>query len=489
MDQVTTSGKTKQEAIEKALGELGLRRSDVRVEVLEEGSRGFLGMGSKKVKIRVSKSDGEGPLPEDLDAEKVTRGILDPLGIDYKLNVRREEDSFFVKITSKKDEGLLIGRRGQTLDAIKHLVQRILTSQAGQAVAVNLEVGDYRERREEALQEKADAVAQKVLESGKSLSLEPMTAQDRRIVHLALADRDDLRTYTAGEGSRRRVIVALDSEEASPRNDREPVSPYEDVPDPSFRSTSISSMAQPREDRQEKRRERRPRRSREDRDERPRRSRDDNREARGNDDRPRRSRNDERETRSKDDRPRRSRNDERETQSKDERPRHNNDEQREENREPRSGGRGGSRRHGRGGDRHREEGGTRIRKTFRKDEEAKAAGAEAQPRQEQNHEEVREPNNEFVEVRVEAQPDPVEIVETAIQESKEEVDEAQAERRDRRAERSEARAQGRGGRRENASSPDTGPVQKPFSSDLARSVLGLDESSDGSKPPKKKRYR
>jgi hypothetical protein len=116
-------------------------------------------------------------------------------------------------------------------------------------------------------------------------------------------------------------------------------------------------------------------------------------------------------------------------------------------------------------------------------------GAEEQPRQEQSHEEIREPKKEFVEVRAEAQPDPAEIVEAAIQESKEEVDEAQAERRDRRAERSEARAQGRGGRRENASSPDGGPVKKPFSSDLARSVLGFDESSDGSKPPKKKRYR
>ncbi len=456
MDQVTTSGKTKKEAIEKALGELGMRRSDVRVEVLEEGSRGFLGLGSKNVKVRVSKSDGEGPLPENLDAEKVTRGILDPLGIDYKLNVRREEDSFFVKITSKKDEGLLIGRRGQTLDAIKHLVQRILTSQAGQAVAVNLEVGDYRERREEALQEKADAVAQKVLESGKSLSLEPMTAQDRRIVHLALADREDLRTYTAGEGSRRRVIVALDSEEASPRNDREPVSPYEDVPDPSFRSASISSMAQPREEREERRRERRPRRNREDRDDSPRRSRDDNRETRSND----------------------------------ERPRHRNKEQGDGNREARGGARGGSRRRGRGGDRHREEGGTRIRKTFRKDENEKAGGNEKPARHEESREEVREPRREFAEVRPEAKPERAEPVEVPVQISNEPVDEAQAERRDRRAARSEARAQGRGGRRESgSSSPDNGPEEKPFSSDLARSVLGLDESSEGGKPPKKKRYR
>ncbi|MBC8367765.1 protein jag [bacterium] len=468
MDQVTTSGKTKQAAIEKALGELGLRRSDVRVEVLEEGSRGFLGLGSKNVKVRVSKSDGEGPLPEDLDPEKVTRGILDPLGIDYKLNVRREEDSFFVKITSKKDEGLLIGRRGQTLDAIKHLVQRILTSQAGQAVAVNLEVGDYRERREEALQEKAEAVAQKVLESGKSLSLEPMTAQDRRIVHLVLADRDDLRTYTAGEGSRRRVIVALDSEEASPRNDREPVSPYEDVPDPSFRSASISSMAQPREEHEEKRRERRPRRDR--------------------DDRPRRSNDDYRETRSSDDRPRRSSDDNRETRGSDDRPRHRSEEQGGGSREPRGGGRGGSRRRGRGGDRQREEGGTRIRKTFRKDEDERTAGNEIPTKPEESREEVREAR-EFVEVRAEAKPERAESIEAPVQESNEEVDEAQAERRDRRAERSEARAQGRGGRRENASSPDSGPVEKPFSSDLARSVLGLDETNGGAKPPKKKRYR
>lgn len=421
MEQIIASGKNKQEAIEKALGELGLRRSDVRVEVLEEGSRGFLGMGGKDVKVRVSKTDGEGPLPEDLDAEKVTRGILEPLGIDYKLDVHREEDSFFVKITSKKDEGLLIGRRGQTLDAIKHLVQRILTSQAGQAVAVNLEVGDYRQRREEALQEKAEAVAQKVLESGKSLSLEPMTAQDRRIVHLALADRDDLRTYTAGEGSRRRVIVALGGEEDAGRNDHEPVSPYEDIPDPSFRSTSISSMAQPREERREEGRHdrrrggRRPRRDREDRE-----SRSERREARDDDrgDRP----NDNGGSR------RRSRRDE----SGEGRPRRD------------EGSEGRPRRRGRG-DRHREEGGTRIRKTFKKDDEPRASGHESRASSHEPRATSHEPRATSPEPQApRSKPAPVKVDET----------------------------------------------EKPFSSDLARSVLGLGEGGGDAKPSaKKKRYR
>jgi len=431
MEQIIKSAKTKKEAIDLALGELGIKRAEARVEVLEEGSRGFLGLGGRDVKVRVSRGNGEGPLPENLDPESVARGILDPLGIDYKLDLRREEDAFYLKITSKKDEGLLIGRRGQTLDAIKHLVQRILTSQAGQSVAVNIEVGDYRERREEALREKADSIAGKVVEEAKSLSLEPMTAQDRRIVHLHLADREDIRTYTAGDGSRRRVVVTVadDTEEASderpPRperserrerpnredrgesrrgDEREPTSPYEDIPDPSFRSTSISSMAPPREG------ERRSRR----RDESP----DEDREsprARGRDEKP------EGESRGR---------------------RRDRDEDRPE--------RGRSRRRGRRGEGSREEGGTRIRKTFKRDDEAEN---EREPR--------REPRTDSPEAA------------SASEESRKPVPEARpASPRPAAPERVKVDGE-----------------QKPFSSDLARSVLGLDESGSPAKSSKKKRYR
>ncbi len=451
MEQIVTSGKNKKEAIEKALGELGLRRSEVRVEVLESGSRGFFGLGGKSVKLRVSKSDGEGPLPDDLDPEKVARGILDPLDIDYKLDVRREEDAFFIKITSKRDEGLLIGRRGQTLDAIKHLVQRILTSQAGQTVAVNLEVGDYRERREEALQEKAEAVAAKVIEAGKSLSLEPMTAQDRRLVHMALADREDLRTYTAGDGSRRRVVVALADENGSARNNREPVSPYEDIPDPSFRPTSISSMAEPREDRrdavadrgngrrgggreEESEGERRPRRSggrRDGRSEGERRPRRDTRREEGSEGERRPRRDTRREEGSEGER--RPRRDTRREEGSEGERRPRRDTRREEGSEGEGRSRQGGRR-----DRHREEGGTRIRKTFRKEGEERPSATD----------ETRDPNGE-----------------------------QSSERRENRPERPIAKP---------APVSESG-VEKPFSSNLAKSVLGFEEGKG--KPVKKRRYR
>jgi spoIIIJ-associated protein len=471
MEQIITSGKNKKEAIEKALGELGLRRSEVRVEILEAGSRGFFGLGSKGVKLRVSKSDGDGPLPDDLNPEKVARGILDPLNIDYKLDVRREEDAFFIKITSKRDEGLLIGRRGQTLDAIKHLVQRILTSQAGQTVSVNLEVGDYRERREEALHEKAEAVAVKVIEAGKSLSLEPMTAQDRRIVHMVLADREDLRTYTAGDGSRRRVVVALADEADSPRSKREPASPYEDIPDPGFRSTSISSMAEPREDQQEAPTDHgsgRRAEGRESRDEERPRRRNNRREERSNDERrPRRnSRRDEvseGENRSSrngrgdegsegERRPRRRNNRRDERPEAEKRPRR--DTRKDENSEGESQFRQGSRR-----DRHREEGGTRIRKTFRKEGEEKRPVAD--------------------EPVLEAKPARPEPQELKITEEKRPTE--QSEPREVKVEPRPERP---------IAKPE--PVNesseaKPFSSNLAKSVLGFEEGKG--KPAKKRRYR
>jgi len=423
MEQIIKSGKTKEEAIAKALGELGMRRQEVRVEVLEEGARGFLGFGGRDVKVRVSPSNGDDPLPDDLDPERVTRGILDPLGIDYRLDLRREGDVFFVKVNSRDDEGLLIGRRGQTLDAIKHLVQRILSSQAGQPVSVNFEVGDYRERREDALREKAEAVASKVLELGKSLSLEPMTAQDRRIVHMHLAEREDLRTYTAGEGSRRRVVVALagdagDAGAPEVLDEREPASPYEDIPDPSFRSTAVSSMARHRQDEVD----RDPRRSRSH-DERPRRrgrrERDDFRELREDEESRPVAAPEERREVEEGREPRRSR-------SREDRPREDR-----------------PRRRGRGEDR-REEGGTRIRKTFRRDEEGR--------REDEHRSEDRGEDG---------------------------------------AQRHEAPLPSAAGRPEWTRAPkvEDGDQAKPFSSELARSVLGLDETGGPAKPAKKRRYR
>ena len=201
--------------------------------VLDEGKSGIFGLGGSKVQVRVSSLEATSEI--DLaEAEGVLRQFVDFLGIQYKLETKQEEDRIRFQINSEDGEGLLIGRRGQTLDALKHLTQRVLTARANQNMSIEIEVGDYRERREEALKERAREAAQEVLEKHKSISLEPMSAQDRRVVHMEVSDSEQLRTYTVGDGNRRRVVIAFGEE-------GEESSAYDGIPDPGFQSTRVSS--------------------------------------------------------------------------------------------------------------------------------------------------------------------------------------------------------------------------------------------------------
>ncbi|MBN2170841.1 MAG: Jag N-terminal domain-containing protein [Candidatus Krumholzibacteriota bacterium] len=240
MKSIEASGRTKEEAVEQALGELGLQRSQAKVEVLEEGTRGFLGMGGRPFRVRVmALGEGGG------DPAVVLRDLLEILGVDFQLESRQEEDGLRLRIISPRDDGMLIGRRGQTLDAIRHLTQRVVAAREGRNVVVNIDVGDYRERREERLRDRAREAVEQARETGRSVTMEPMSAQDRRVVHLVLADEEGLRTYTIGGGPRRRVVVAPEGKAAiadfhEGDYESEPASAYDGVPDPGFRPSRLT---------------------------------------------------------------------------------------------------------------------------------------------------------------------------------------------------------------------------------------------------------
>jgi spoIIIJ-associated protein len=240
MKSIEASGRTKEEAVEQALGELGLQRSQARVEVLEEGTRGFLGMGGRPYRVRVvALGEGGG------DPAAVLHDLLEIMGVEFQLESRQEEDGLRLRIISPRDDGMLIGRRGQTLDAIRHLTQRVVAAREGRNVVVNIDVGDYRERREERLRDRAREAVARTRETGRSVTMEPMSAQDRRVVHLVLADEEGLRTYTIGGGPRRRVVVAPEGAAAAEDfqegdYESEPVSAYDGVPDPGFRPSRLT---------------------------------------------------------------------------------------------------------------------------------------------------------------------------------------------------------------------------------------------------------
>ena len=295
MKSSESEAKTKEEAVQKALQELNLSRARVSVEVLEEGTKGFLGMGSKPVRVRVRELGDDESAPVE-----VVNTLLEMMDVKFELSVSQDEEATNIRIDAPEDDGLLIGRRGQTLDALRHLSQRIVAAQRGHNVIMNIDVGDYRARREEALRERAESAAEAVLSSGRSVTLDPMSAQDRRVIHLVLAERGDLHTFTVGGGTRRRVVVApegsrgrdrdrdrdgedrgrgrgrdrerrgRDREERPRERDSQPSelkTAYDQVPDPGFRPARLDPVELPEREEKadgresgESQRRRRPRR-------------------------------------------------------------------------------------------------------------------------------------------------------------------------------------------------------------------------------------
>lgn len=202
MRELEETGRTVDEAIEKALRTLGVGREEVDVEVLEEGSRGVFGIGGKEARVLVR-------LREDyaeLAAEIVGR-IIKEMGFEGKVLAKRSKDSIDVTIEGE-DLGALIGRRGQTLDALEYLATLILSRRLGKRLQITVDVEGYRERRRKALAALARRVAKRVVQEGREIPLEPMGARDRRIIHLTLQDHPRVYTYSQGEGEQRRVVIA-----------------------------------------------------------------------------------------------------------------------------------------------------------------------------------------------------------------------------------------------------------------------------------------
>ncbi len=143
MKSTEVVAKTKEEAIEKALEDLELTRAQVSVEQLGEESGGFLGLGSKRVRVKVTElAEGE------TDPGEVVRSLLEMMGVKFTLSIERQGEELNITVNSPEDDGLLIGRRGQTLDALRHLAQRITAARGGHNVLMNIDIGDYRARRE-----------------------------------------------------------------------------------------------------------------------------------------------------------------------------------------------------------------------------------------------------------------------------------------------------------------------------------------------------
>ncbi len=198
------------EALEKALAKLGVNRADVHFEVVESGSNGFLGLfKGREARVRVERL-----VRTHADIGDLVRDLLRAMGIEATVETKHSEDVMHVHIRTDGMDGLLIGRRGQTLAALQHVIGRLASREFGQEGHLTVDVGEYRQRRESHLVDKASALAEKVRQTGREISLEPLHAPDRRVVHLAVARIDGVRSYTVGHGLHRNVVIAPQSSDA-----------------------------------------------------------------------------------------------------------------------------------------------------------------------------------------------------------------------------------------------------------------------------------
>ncbi|HHW10858.1 MAG TPA: protein jag [Firmicutes bacterium] len=209
MRSVEISARTVDEAVEIALKELDAERDQVKIEVLDEGAKGLFGLlGGKQARVLVSLVGEEKQAEKEEAACNFLAGLLDRLGAKAEINKRHDESGNVILEISGDNLGMIIGRRGQMLDAVQYLVNVVANRQGGEWVRFILDAEGYRQRREEALRSLALRTADKVKTQGKRIVLEPMNAAERRIIHLALAEEKGVETHSEGDDPYRRVVIA-----------------------------------------------------------------------------------------------------------------------------------------------------------------------------------------------------------------------------------------------------------------------------------------
>ncbi len=206
LKSIEVSGKSEDEAIQTALNQLGLGRDEVSVEIIERAKAGFLGLKSAPAVVKVTYESAE------TNAEHVEiflKGLFLRMGIKAKPEITEADGVVSVNLTGE-DPGMLIGRRGETLDAIQHLTNYVINRNASGRVRVNVDTENYRQRRNEALERLADKVAAKAVKYKRNMTLEPMNSYERHIIHTALQEYENVTTYSIGTEPNRRVVVVYE---------------------------------------------------------------------------------------------------------------------------------------------------------------------------------------------------------------------------------------------------------------------------------------
>lgn len=236
------SAKNKEEAIELALKELGVTREDVDIEILDEGSKGFLGIGARDARVKVSVKGAEEagvvdyeeiaesaanndvkpetkrepkrnkPTREslgspDMDAKKFLEDIFAAMNLEVTVTASYDGDTVTVNLEGD-NMGIVIGKRGDTLDSLQYLTSLVVNQRSEDYIKVSIDTENYREKRTDALLALSNRLAAKVARTGKKFTLEPMNPYERRVIHANLQENPDVTTFSIGQEPYRKVVIA-----------------------------------------------------------------------------------------------------------------------------------------------------------------------------------------------------------------------------------------------------------------------------------------
>lgn len=204
MDFIEKIGKTVEEAITEGLIELGTTRKNVEIEVLDKGSKGFLGLvGSKMARVRLTKKVNSIDMTINFLKE-----IFKTMNLKAEIIVEEKDKGNYLFNIQGNDMGILIGKRGQTLDSFQYLVNIVANKNKEDFIRITLDTENYRKRRKETLETLARNLAKKVKMTKKSIVLEPMNPYERRIIHFALQNDRFVKTHSEGEDPYRKVVIS-----------------------------------------------------------------------------------------------------------------------------------------------------------------------------------------------------------------------------------------------------------------------------------------
>ena len=212
MDYIQISAKTKQEAINKAMEQFNLTQDKLEIQVIDEGSKGFLGLGAKDCIIKVKKKIDETDLIRNF-----LNDIFKTLDIIPKIDIKTQNENIKVDITGE-DTAILIGRRGESLDSLQMLINIVVNKELEDHQRIILDIENYREKREQSLIQYAKKMAKKAVYQRRNIKLEPMNPYERRIIHYALQDDSKINTFSEGEEPNRRIVLSIKKGQTNYKN-------------------------------------------------------------------------------------------------------------------------------------------------------------------------------------------------------------------------------------------------------------------------------